>query len=241
MKSSITKLQNLEGKYQLVDWNSLLLLLVLTVPSGVMAVVLLLWPDVLWIAEIPYTAIGILGSFVAILLSVFIIARYREKSGIMYISAGLMAIGIIDGFQAVSAPGSSEFVWFHSFAGIFGGAFFVFYVLAEMTRLPVPSVKATVKEIGWLLGGVAIVASFFGVLSIVFSDMLPAMVQEGRFSNVAWMINTVPVGLFLFAGVNLFRQYRKTGAHELFLFTAILIFLFQGSEVFYFATLWGVI
>ena len=241
MKSSITNLQNVEGKYQLVDWNSLLLLLVLTVPAGVMAVVLLLWPDVLWIAEIPYTTIGVLGSFVAILLSVFIIARYREKSGIMYISAGLMAIGIIDGFQAVSLPGSSEFVWFHSFAGIFGGTFFVFYVLAEMTRLPIPSVKATVKGIGWLLGGVATVASFFGVLSIVFSDMLPAMLQEGRFSNVAWMINTVPVGLFLFAGVNLFRQYRKTGAHELFLFTAILIFLFQASEVFYFATSWGII
>ena len=241
MKNSMTKLQKADGKYQLIDWNSLRLLLLLTVPAGVMAVVLFLWPNVLWIAEIPYTAIGILGSFVAILLSVFIIARYREKSGIIYVSAGLIAMGIINGFRSVLAPGSSEFVWLHSFAGICGGTFFVLYVLAEMTSLPVPSVKATAKGIGWLLGGVATFASLLGVLSIVFSDVLPAMVQEGRFSNVAWIINTVAVGLFLFAGASLFRQYRKTGAHELFLFTAILIFLFQASEVFYFATLWGVI
>ena len=241
MNNSMMELQKLEGKCQRVDWNSLLLLLMLTVPAGVMAAVLFLWPGVLWIAEIPYAAIGVLGSFVAILLSVFIIARYREQSGIMYISAGLMAMGIINGFQAISPPGSSEFVWLHSLAGICGGGFFVLYVLAEMTHLPVPSVKATAKGIGWLLGGVATVAFLSGVLSIILSDMLPTMVQEGRFSDIAWMINAVPVALFLFAGINLFWQYRKTGAHELFLFTAILIFLFQASEVFYFATLWGVI
>ncbi len=241
MNNSMTELQKLEGKCQRVDWNSLLLLLLLTVPAGVMVVVLFLWPDVLWIAEIPYTSIGILGSFAAILLSVFIIARYREQSGILYISAGLMAMGIIDGFHAVSTPGSTEFVWLHSFAGICGGVFFVFYVLAEMTHIPIPSIKATAKGISWLLGGVATVAFLFGVLSIIFPDMLPAMVQQDYFTPVAWVINAVPVALFLFAGINLFRQYRKTGAHELFLFTAILIFLFQASEVFYFATLWGVI
>ena len=240
MNNSITELQKLEGKCQRVDWNSLLLLLLLTVPAGVMVVVLFLWPDVLWIAEIPYTALEILGSFTIILLSVFIIARYRGQSGILYISAGLMAMGIIDGFHAISPPGSAEFVWLHSFAGICGGVFFVLYVLTEMTPLPISSIKATARRTGWLLGGVATVAFVLGVLPITFSGMLPAMVQEDHFTPVAWMINAVPVALFLFAGINLFRQYRKTGAHELFLFTAIVIFLFQASEVFYFATLWSV-
>jgi len=241
LNNSLTELQKLEGKRQQVDWNSLRLLLLLTVPAGVMAVVLLLWSDVLWIAEIPYTALEILGSFTVILLSVFIIARYRGQSGILYISAGLMAMGIIDGFHAISPPGSAEFVWLHSLAGICGGAFFVLYVLTEMTPLPISSIKATAKRIGWRLGGVATAAFVLGVLPIIFSSMLPAMVQEDRFTPLAWMINAVPVALFLFAGINLFRQYRKTGAHELFLFTAIVIFLFQASEVFYFATLWSVI
>lgn len=237
----MTDLPKLEGRCRRVDWNSLLLLLLLTVPAGVMAAVLFLWPDVVWVAKIPYTAIEILGSFAALLLSVFIIARYRGQSGILYISAGLMAMGIIDGFLVVSPPGSTEFVWLHSFAGICGGVFFFFYVLTEVTHLPIPSIKATAKRIGWLLGGVATAAFLFGALSIVFSDTLPPMVQEDPFTPFAWMINAVPVALFLFAGVSLFRQYRKTGTHELFLLSAIAIFLFQASEVFYFATLWGVI
>lgn len=236
MKAPITGEEN-----RLVDWNSLRLLLVLTVPAMVMALVLLLWPDVLWIAELPYAAIGILGSFVAILLSVFIIARYREKPGMLYVSAGLMAIGIIGGLQSVSPPGSSLFVWLHTFAGIYGGAFFVIYILAGMKKVPIPSIKSTAKMTRRLLAGVAAAVTIFGVLSTVFAPMLPAMVEEGRFTNFAWIINAVPVGLFLFAGVYLFYRYRRTGDQELFLFAAIVIFLFQASEVFYFATPWGII
>ena len=133
----MTGLEKLAGKDKQVDWNSLLLLLLLTVPAGVMAAVLFLWPNVLWIAEIPYTAIEILGSFAAILLAVFIIARYRQQSGILYISAGLMAMGILEGFHAISPPGSTEFVWLHSFAGISGGVFFTLYVLTKITHFPI--------------------------------------------------------------------------------------------------------
>ncbi len=241
MKTGLMKDQISGGENRLVDWNSLRLLLVLTVPAIVMALVLFLWPDVLWVAEIPYTAIGILGSFVAIFLSVFIIARYGEKPGILYISAGLMAIGIIGGLQSISPPGSSLFVWLHTFAGISGGAFFVIYSLSEFKNVPIPPIKSTIKTTGWLLAGVAAVTALFGVLSTVFSPILPVMIEEGRFTDFAWIINAVPVGLFLFAGVHLFSRYRKTGAQELFLFAAIVIFLFQASEVFYFAAPWGII
>lgn len=241
LNNNVTELQKLGGKYEQIDRNSLLLLVLLTLPAGVMVVVLFLWPDVLWIAEIPYTAVGVLGSFVAMLLSVSIITRYRGQSGIPYISAGLMAIGIIDGFRAFSTPGSTEFVWLHSLAGIAGGIFFAFYVLTEMTRLPMPSIQTTTKGVGWLLGGTAMAALLLGALTIVFSGILPPTMQENHLTPVAWIMSSIPVALYLFAGSNLLWQYRKTGSHELFLFTAILIFLFQASEIFYFATFWGVI
>lgn len=224
-----------------IDRYSLFLLLMLTLPATIMVVVLFLWPDVFWIAEIPYTAIGIIGSFAAILLAVFIIARYGKQPKIMYISAGLMAIGIIDGFRAISPPGSNEFVWLHSFAGIFGGLFFVYYVITKIIRLPDPLIKTSTRGIGWLLGSVATAALLLGVLTIAFSDMLPVIMQDSHPTPVAWAINALPMLLFLFAGISLFRQYRKTGDPELFLFTAILIFLFQASEVLYLATWWGVI
>jgi PAS domain S-box-containing protein len=241
LNSGIMEFRKMGKKYERVDRNSLFLLLLLTIPAGVMVVVLLLWPDLRWVAEIPHTAIEILGSFAAILLSVFLIARYREETGILYVSAGLMAMGIIEGFHAITIIPSNESVWLHSFAGICGGLFFVLYVLSEMTHLGIPTIKATAKGVGWLLGGTATFAFLLGVLSIVLSDMLPDMMQGESFTTLAWVANTIPVILFLFAGINLFRQYRKTGAHELFLFTAMLIFLFQAAEVSYFVQLWSII
>ena len=235
------ELGKIEEKYTRVDWNSMFLLLLLIVPASIMVLVLFLWPDVFWFAQIPLTAIEIFGSFAAILLSIFVIARYREQSGILYISAGLMSMGIIEGLQVIAIPRSTEFVWLHSLAGIFGGVFFALYALTATRRLPIPSVKVSAKGVGLLLGSTAIVAFSFAVLSIVFSGRLPVMVQEGLFTPVAWMMNAIPVVLFLFAGISLFRQYRKTGARELFLFTAMLIFLFQASEIYYFASSWGII
>ena len=241
MNSRFMENQKAVIKNERVDWNSLLLLLLLTVPTAIMVVVLFLWPDVLWIAEIPHTAVGILGSFVVTLLSVFIIARYRQQPGILYISAGLMAMGIIEGFYAISPPWSTEFVWLHSLAAIVGGVFFVLYALSQMTRLSIPSIQPTAKAVGWLLGSTAVAVFLLGTLSIVFSDALPVMVQKDQLTPVAWAINAVPITLFFFAGFSVFRQYRRTGARELFLFSAMLILLFQATEIFYFATMWGII
>ena len=241
MSKGTTRLDKTEMDYQKIDRNSLFLLLLLSVPAGVMAVVLYLWPDAIWAAPVPYSAVGILGSFASLLLAVFLFARYRSKTHILYVSAGLLAMGIIDGFHAVSTPGSTEFVWLHSIAGIIGGTFFVLYALAEATRFPVPLIKVTVRGITRLLGVTIAVAIICGVLPVALSESLPAITRDGQLTAVAWILNALPVALFLVAGINLFRQYRKTGASELFLITTLLIFLFQACEVFYFATLWGVI
>ena len=230
-----------ERDYRRIDRNSLLLLLLLTVPAGVMAVVLYTWPDTVWVAPVPYSAVGILGSFAALLLAVFLFARYRARQRIAYVSAGLLAIGITEGFHSVSTPGSAEFVWLHSIAGITGGLFFLLYALAETTSVRLPVVKATARGTGLFLGGVAAAALVGGILPIALSDSLPSVVQDGHLTVVAWTLNILPAALFLSAGACLFRHYRKTGASELLLVTAILIFLFQASEVFSFARLWGVI
>lgn len=242
MNSKAIQFQRPEEKVsQRVDRNSLLLLLLLMVPAGVMVVVLFLWPDVFWIAEVPYAVIGVLGAFATILLSIFLINRYRSHPRIIYISSGLMALGIIDGFRALSSPGSPEFVWLHSLASIAAGVLFLLYIVSEKMRFSIPSMVTSRKMIGWWFGGTAAGAFLVVILTTVFAEALPAMMQENRFTPVAWTINAIPIGLFLIVGTYCFRQYRKTEAHELFLFTAILIFLFQASEVSYFATSWSVI
>lgn len=241
MEYSVMKKQITEDKNRLKDWNSLLLLLLLTVPTGVMAIVLFVWPNVKWVAEIPYTAIGILGAFAAILLSVFIIARYRDKPGVIYVSAGLIGMALINGIQSLLSPESSEFVWLHALAGFFGSFFISLYILSRFRLFPFRFVETAIISPKRILVITVSIATGCAVLVLMSSDHLPIMQLDGMFSNFAWFINSVPILLFLFCGVSLFTLYRKTGSSELFLFTGIVIFLFQASEVFYLASLWSVI
>jgi PAS domain S-box-containing protein len=220
-----------------VDWNSLILLLMLIGPATVMALVLVLWPDTRWVAEIPGAATVILGSVAALLLSIVILFRYREKPGVQYISAALLVIGILGGAQSASSAGTSLFVWLHSFAG-FSSAFFIAYILNLRKK---SSQKQAGKKTGLFLTGVTAGSIIFAVLSAVFANYLPVMVEEERFAALAWIMNAGPVALFLFAGIFLFYRYRRTGNPELFFFTAIVIFLFQSTEVFYFAKMWGLV
>ncbi|MBN2238719.1 MAG: response regulator [Dehalococcoidales bacterium] len=229
-------------KSRSLDWNSLLLLLLLIVPAGVMAIVLFLWPETEWIAEIPYTAIGILGSFTAILLSVFVIARYQDKPAVIYIGSGLMSMAVINGIQSVFSPESSQFVWLNSLAGICGSLLFSIYILARLRRLPSSATEIFSRNSKKILVltailSVGITASILGVNS----SSIPILVAEGTFSDLAWIINGIPVALFMFSGISMFMLYRKTGSHEVFLFTAIVIFLFQASEVIYFTSQWSII
>ena len=241
MEYSETINQITEDSNRSRDWNSLVLLLLLTVPTGVMAIVLYLWPRVEWIAEIPYTAIGILGASTAILLSVFIIARYRDRPGVIYISAGLTGMAVINGIQSFLSPESSEFVWLHASAGFFGSSFITLFVLSRFKKFPFNFNKLATESPKRLLVITAAIAAGCAGLEIVFSNHLPVMQHDGIISDFAFLITSIPLATYLFSGCGLFALYRKTGSSELFLFTGIVIFLFQASEFFNIAPLWSVI
>ena len=193
--------QTATTKNRPIDWNSLHLLVMLIGPATVMALILFLWPDVRWVAEMPYAATGILGSVAAVLLSIFTIARYREKPGVPYISAGLLVIGILGGAQSLSSPGSSLFVWLHTLAGVISSAFFTTYVLSQIKNTLI--LLPTDRKLGSLLTGTVAGSILLGGASAIFAQSLPVMIEAGRFTTLAWIMNTVPVGLFLFTGIYL--------------------------------------
>lgn len=228
-------------RHERVDWYSLFLLLMLTVPAAVMAVIILLFSSVTWVAQVPYTSLEVLGSFAALLLAIFVYARYKKHPATLYISAGLIGMGIIEGFLTIARPQSDEYIWLHSLAGTFGGVLCLFYAFSRFVSPLTPRIRLIRRQAVFVLGFCTIVAFMLGILSIVFSGYLPQMTDNAELTTIAWMINTLPVALFLSSGIIFFYQYRKTGAQDLFLFTAIVIFLFQASEVFYFAHMWGII
>lgn len=222
-----------------IDWNSLFLLLLLIVPAAAMWVMLLLLPGVTWSSPIIYATIEVLGSFTVLLLAVFFIARYKDRPGTLYISAGLTGMAIMEGFLTVTTPQSVEYAWLHSIAGIFGGLLFLFGVMSGFSKPLMPRVNSATKGAAWLLGGCAVSAFFTGISTILFSKFLPLLTIDSRFTVTAWVMVSVPVILFLFTSVASFASYRRTGAQDAFILSAIVIFLFQASEVYYFAELWS--
>ncbi|MDD5288130.1 MAG: response regulator [Dehalococcoidales bacterium] len=241
MKAGDIKLDRSAKIYELINRNSLFLLLLLIIPTAIMASVLFLWPDVTWVAEVPYTAVEVLGSFVALLLAIFVLARYRMRPGILYFSAGLVALGITSGFLTVSAPHTSLYVWLNAFAGILGGILFILYIINNSPSHVIAHTTISTQKTIMVLGSVSFVALLSGILSVTLSALIPQSVQGGQFTATGWIINSIPTALLLFTGVTLFCQYRRTGNQESFLFTAIIIFLFQAVEALYFAEAWGII
>lgn len=101
-----------------VDWNSLFMLLILTVSAAVMWVMLLLSPGTTWVAQVPSTAIEVMGSFMVLLLAVFLVARYKDQPGTFHVSAGLAGVVIFKVFSTVAPANSNEYVWLHTSAGV---------------------------------------------------------------------------------------------------------------------------
>ena len=241
MKTEENKLYYTRKTSELINRNSLFLLLLLIVPAAMMASVLFLWPQVKWVGEVPYTAIEALGSFVALLLAIFILARYRERPGILYFCAGMMSLGIMNGFLTISPLNTSLYIWLNAFSGVMSGALFILYILKNTTQSFIPHVGTSSKNTVIILGTVSVAAFIFGILSVIFSGFIPQSVHNDQLTVTGLVINSLPTVLFLFSGIALFYQYRKTGNQELFLFTAIIIFLFQAMEALYFAQTWSII
>jgi len=241
LKTEENKLYYTRKTSELINRNSLFLLLLLIVPAAMMASVLFLWPQVKWVGEVPYTAIEALGSFVALLLAIFILARYRERPGILYFSAGMMSLGIMNGFLTISFLNTSLYIWLNAFSGVMSGALFILYILKNTTRSFIPHVGTSSKNTVIILGTVSAFAFIFGILSVIFSGFIPQSVHNNQLTVTGLVINSLPTVLFLLSGIALFYQYRKTGNQELFLFTAIIIFLFQAMEALYFAQTWSII
>lgn len=241
MSVSSTTLEKPMIGNEVINRNSLILLLLLIVPTAIMASVLFLWPGVMWIAAVPYTALEALGAFVMLLLAVFILARYRNRQGILYFSAGLIALGITNTFLTVSMPHTGLYIWLNSCGSVLGGVLFLVFVRKSAAKTSNLNPTITARETGLKLGIISVVAFTFGVVSVVFKDILPQSVTENQLNSLGWIMNGLPMVLFLWAVIVQFYRYRKTGAQELFLFVAIAIFLFQSVEALFFAETWSII
>jgi len=160
-----------------------------------------------------HAVVQVLGAMMALGIAGFLLMRQCEKSGAykLWLACSLLCMGILDAFHASSAPGR-EFVCLHGTAQLVGG------VLIALVWLPERFAQGRAGRI--LPKVLAAVVALFGLVSLTFPEMLPAMMSGGKFTLAARMLNMIG-GILFFVGAAYFAyQYYRSRETNQLLFTA---------------------
>ena len=206
-----------------LDW-----ILPTTVVGGIAVTVLgtlllmALFPEWSWISLPFHSTLEVAGSAFGLMLAVLILFSQKETHTTrrMWIACALISMAILDICHSC-VPAGVSFVWLHSLAVLAGGFFFalVVYPEREISRATALTVSATVL----------VVTILIGVLSAIYPENLPAMLEEGKFTFAAVSINLLGGGLTLVAAVNFaVRYYRERSKEELLFLILCLLFGVSG-------------
>ncbi len=232
---------NANSQKHLIDRQSVLLLLVLTVPICLMALLLLIWPNFFWRAEVPFSVVDMLGSSAMVLLSIFLLARYGRHRGVLYFSAALVTMSVTEGFFLFITPEASQFLWLKFFSGMTGGLLATGYILARQKCNGNTSGSAGKKHAAPVLIGAAVISALICGIILKFSSAWPALSANNIFTGLGWSVYGLIVSVLCFAGSSLFVYHRKTGSLDLLPIAAVLIFIFQGNIAAQIASPWGIV
>lgn len=166
------------------------------------------------IAHDPFHAsIEILGSIIALFVARLLLSLDKVEKGTSFnniFASALLGMGVFDGVHALFKPGN-EFVFFHSIATFWGGVLFSLTWFKDKLSLKLR------KRLPYITLILTIVLC---ILFFVFSNFLPKMVLDGRFTFAAIFLNTVGGILLLLAGLKIILTYKESK-----LFDDILFFL----------------
>lgn len=211
----------------------LLLYIALVVILALMAVgtMHILWPHFLWQNENLHCIIETVGAVAAILMAIVLLQRQPDEGGrrLFWVALGLLGAGILDGFHAASQPGQG-FVLLHSTAVLVGGFGFALVWLPETYQ------STFVRR--WIPWAVIIGAALFGIWTLLFSNTLPAMVQDGQFTNTARVMNLLSGVFFIAAAGRFLLDFYRSFRLELYLFTCMALLFGVASLSFTYSALW---
>lgn len=178
-----------------------------------------------------HTAVEMLGAIPAIAFAVLLLGRDRQgdlDSHLYLVALGFLAMGILDGFHAVSDETAPTFVWLRSLASIAGG---LFPALIWLGWGPALQRLAFHRLVAVLAGGV-------GLFFLLRPEALPALDTYGGFAVPLEVINIV-AGLLSFTACVYFanRHARSRDAEDL-TFAVFYMVLGTAAIIFPFSRLW---
>ena len=179
-----------------------------------------------------HAVIETLGCMLALGIAGFLLMRQAEKGNEykLWLACSMLSMAILDAFHASVAP-SREFICLHSTAQFIGGVFIALIWLPErlvQTR--------NAKQLPKLF---VAAAGLFGVISLVFPEILPAMMINGRFTFVPQMLNLTG-GVLFFAGLVYFAsRFSRDRDNTHLLFAAYCLMFAVSGVTFGRSGLWG--
>jgi len=187
-----------------------------------------------WESVATHATLEAFGGLAAILLCLFLYHRKHDgQSGeITLVAIGILSMGLISILHGMNKPGPA-FVWLHSAAILSGGFWFA------LVWLPLQVRDAFFGKI-WVAWTIAILSIIFGVASMMRPDLIPVMMQDGKFSDLSVIINVVAGVLFLVSVPRFFIDYARTEKAEFFFFFSFALLFGIVGLTFKFSVLWDV-
>ena len=143
--------------------------------------------------EVLHAVFETLGCMLALGIAGFLLMRQSESGNgyMMWLACSVLVTGIIDAFHA-SMTLSNESVCLRSTAQLIGGLCIALIWLPEqLTQTRLAKVLPKI---------LAMAAGLFGLISLIFPEVLPAVLTDGRFTLTAKTLNFTG-GIFFLSGV----------------------------------------
>lgn len=166
--------------------------------------------DTHWVGIPAHTVLETLGSFTGLLLSMFILSSQRANKipgYYIWISCGLIALGILDGFDAFTAVGQRS-LYIHDVSIMVAG--FLFSMVWLSDRIDISKSNNKLPTI------VAVISIFLGIFAVYSADEIDTWTGE----DISSFIGGV---LFLLAAIYLIKRYSAEHCIEDFIFATFCL------------------
>ena len=194
-------------------------------------VVHFLWPHHISMHAPLHSTVEALGGLAAVLTGLVLLARKVEweDERLQGLASGLLGMGILEGFHAVSSP-DQGFVLLRSAASLLGGVAFSFVwhpsgMFGRRTRELIP----------YLVTGGTVA---FGLFVVAAPEQLPRFTTQEQFTPVAVAVNAIAAVLFLAGAAGFWLEAGRTGRAEHQLLATLGLLFGLAEVMFLFSAPW---
>lgn len=146
------------------------------------------------------------------------------------LSMGFLTMGILDSLHSITVV-HHGFILLRSFANIFSSLWF--------TLLWLPGAGKCISKIRLFPWIIVIITFSIGVITISFREFLPYMLENGKFTPFAVLINIIAGVFSIAAGLYFLLEFLRSGTTESYLFACMFLLLGLSGIEFSISALWS--